>query len=68
MKTPNHLDPASMSAAERLAELAGLLATGFIRLNASESSPLSADGGERSVDYAASKSGHATGNSRSTTR
>ena len=68
MKTPNPLDPASMSTAERLAELAGLLATGLIRLNGNKSNNLSPDRGESSVDFASPKSGHATRNSRSTTR
>lgn len=64
----NPLDPARMSPAERLAELGRILAAGLTRMKADKSSPLSADTGESSVDYAAPKSGHATSNSRSTTR
>lgn len=64
----NSLDPARMSPAERLTKLGRILATGLIRMKAGKSSPLSADSGESSVDYAAPKSGHATANSRSTTR
>lgn len=68
MKTPNPLDPTNISPAERLAELAVLLAAGFIRLNASESRDLSADHGESYVDFTSPKSGHATRNSGGTTR
>lgn len=64
----NGLKPDRMTQAERLAELGRVLANGVIRMWAVKSSPLSADTGESSVDYAAPKSGHATRNSRSTTR
>lgn len=64
----NGLKPDQMTSAERLAELGRLLAAGLIRMKAGKSTPLSAHGGESSVDYAPPKSGHATRNSRSTTR
>ena len=64
----NSLPTSHMSDAERLAELGRILAAGFIRMKVSKSSPLSADSGESSVDYVPPKSGHATRNSRSTTR
>ena len=64
----NGLKPDRMTQAERLAELGRILAAGLIRMWAVKSSPLSADGGESSVDLAGPKSGHATRNSRSTTR
>ena len=47
---PNPLHPDRMSPAERRAELCRILAAGLIRLRAAKSSPLSADGGESSVD------------------
>jgi hypothetical protein len=68
MKSPNPLDPARMTPAERLAELGRLLAAGLIRLNANKSSELSADRGECSVDLEAHQSGHATRNSGGMTR
>jgi hypothetical protein len=55
----NALDPAQMSAAERLAELSELLAAGFIRLQARKSSQLSADRGESSLALPGHQSGHA---------
>jgi hypothetical protein len=63
MERPNPLDPARMTPAERLAELGRILAAGFIRMKARQSSPLSADRGESSVDLSRPKSGHATRNS-----
>ena len=63
----NGLKPDRMTQAERLAELGRIFAAGLIRMKAAKSSPLSANSGESSVDYAAPKSGHANGNSRSTT-
>jgi hypothetical protein len=53
-----------MTPAERLAELGRILATGLIRMKARQSSPLSADREESSVDLPAPKSGHATRNSQ----
>jgi hypothetical protein len=52
-----------MSPAERLAELGRILAAGFIRMKAQQSSPLSADRAETFVDLSGPKSGHATRNS-----
>ena len=68
MKQPNVLDPARMTPAERLAELGRILAAGLIRMKARQSSPLSADCGEGSVDLAHTKSGHATRDSGGMTR
>jgi hypothetical protein len=65
---PNALDPARLTPAERLAELGRILAAGLIRMRAKKSTPLSADGGESSVDLARTKSGHATRNSGGMTR
>lgn len=59
----NGLKPDRMTQAERLAELGRILAADFIRICAAKSSPLSADGGESSVDLCGPKSGHATRNS-----
>jgi hypothetical protein len=64
----NPLDPNRMSPAERLAELGRIFAAGLIRMKARQSSPLSADRGEGSVDLSGLKSGHATRNSGGTTR
>lgn len=55
----NPLDPGQLTAKERLAELAEILATGLIRLRARQSTPLSADCGESSLDCAAHRSSHA---------
>jgi hypothetical protein len=46
----NALDPDLMSPDERLAEVAGILAVGLIRLRARQSSQLSGDRGESSLD------------------
>jgi hypothetical protein len=48
-----------MSAAERLAEVAEILATGLMRLRARQSSQLSRQFGESSLDCVADRSGHA---------
>jgi hypothetical protein len=55
----NGIDPGRFSPAERLAEIAEILATGLIRLRARQSSHLSADCGESSLDCLAQQSGHA---------
>ena len=55
----NALNPAHMTAAERLDEVAEILATGLIRLRAPKSSPLSPASGESSLDCPAHQSGHA---------
>lgn len=47
----NPLKPELMTPEERLRELAALLACGLIRLQARQSSSLSADRGESSVDF-----------------
>ena len=44
------LHPGHITAAERLAEIAGILADGLMRLRARQSSPLSPDCGESSLD------------------
>lgn len=54
----NALRPDLMSADERLDEVAEILATGLSRLIARQSSRLSADAGESSLDCAADQSGH----------
>jgi len=48
-----------MSPAERLDEVAKILAAGLLRLKANKSSGLSANSGESSLDCAAHQSGHA---------
>jgi hypothetical protein len=64
----NALHPNRMTPAERLAELGRILAAGLIRMKARQSSPLSADQGESSVDLVRTKSGHAIRNSGGMTR
>jgi hypothetical protein len=56
---PNGIDPSRLCAAERLDELAEILATGLMRLKARKSSSLSAHGGESSLDYPSEQSSHA---------
>ena len=61
----NALDPDHISAAERLDEVADILADGLMRLRARKSSPLSADIRDSLLDCAGYQSGHAhalTGN------
>ena len=60
---PNSFPPNRMSPAERVAEIGRILAAGLIRMKARQSSPLSADRGESTVDLSGAKSGHATRNS-----
>ncbi len=55
----NGIDPGRLSASERLAELADILAAGLIRLKLRKSSHLSADLGESSLDCTAHQSSHA---------
>ena len=55
----NPLHPSHMTAAERLAEVAEILAAGLMRLKARKSSHLSAHCGESSLDCAGHQSGHA---------
>jgi len=54
---PNPLCPERMSADARVAELGRILAVGVIRLNATKSSSLPADGGDSFVDFCPRKSG-----------
>ena len=56
---PNSLHPDLMSSAERLAEIAEILAAGVVRLRARQSTPLLPDHGESSLDCAGDQSGHA---------
>jgi len=56
MSTP--FSPDLMSPAERLDEIAAILAAGFIRLKLRKSSGLSAGHGESSLDCVAHRSGH----------
>ena len=53
------LKPEQMTAAERLDEIAEILAAGLTRLIALQSSALPADFGESSLHCAAPQSGHA---------
>lgn len=55
----NALNPAHMTASERLDEIGSLLAAGLIRLHARKSSELSRDRGDCLLDCAAHQSGHA---------
>jgi hypothetical protein len=48
-----------LTAAERLNEVAEILAVGLMRLRARQSSPQSADFGDSSLDCPAHQSGHA---------
>jgi hypothetical protein len=48
-----------MTADERIAEIAEILAAGLMRLRARKSSPLSRDSGESSLDFSADRRGHA---------
>jgi hypothetical protein len=60
----NALDPRRLSAAERLDEIAEILATGLMRLRARKSSPLSRDPGESSLDFSADQRSHAPARER----
>ncbi|MEW5729608.1 MAG: hypothetical protein AB1918_17390 [Pseudomonadota bacterium] len=61
---PNALHPDRMTAAERLDEVAEILAAGLIRLKARKSRRLSADFGESRLDFMAPQSGHVPVNRR----
>ncbi len=61
---PNPLRPDRMTAADRLDEVAELLAAGLVRLRAPKSSELSADPGESSLHFSPDRSGHALRKSR----
>ena len=55
----NALKPDLMTAAERLDEVAEILAAGLMRVRARQSTPESAECGEGSLDCAGDQSGHA---------
>lgn len=55
----NGIDPGHLSAPERLAEIAEILAAGLMRLRARKSTPLSPHSGESSLDCPGHQSGHA---------
>jgi hypothetical protein len=55
----NALHPDLMESAERLDEIAEILAAGLMRLRSRKSSPFSGHTGESSLDCAAHPSGHA---------
>ncbi len=59
MQLPNPIDPERLSAAERLDEIAEILAAGLMRLRARKSTPLSAHPGESSLDCPAHQRSHA---------
>lgn len=63
---PNALAPALMSPAERRAELCSLLALGLVRLRLRQSSELSAQEENGSLDFTGDQSGHATALQRRT--
>jgi hypothetical protein len=55
----NAIHPDRMTADERLAEIAEILAGGLMRLRARKSSPLSREHGESFLDFSAHQHGHA---------
>jgi hypothetical protein len=57
MHPPNPTNPTHLTATERIAELAEILAAGLMRLQARKSSPLSHACGESSLDILADQSG-----------
>ena len=63
MMGSNPLHPSHMTAPERLAEIAEILAAGLMRLRARQSSHLSPDYGESLLDCPGNQSGHADPNS-----
>jgi hypothetical protein len=60
----NALHPDRMTAAERLDEIADILAVGLIRLKARKSRRLSADAGDSCLDCTPHQSGHVPVNRR----
>ncbi|PKP71726.1 MAG: hypothetical protein CVT82_01565 [Alphaproteobacteria bacterium HGW-Alphaproteobacteria-4] len=62
MKRPNPLPPDQMTAAERRAELCGLLALGLVRLMRRERSEPPEGAGEIRLHYPADRCRHATQN------
>jgi hypothetical protein len=59
MQLPNPIDPERLSAAERLDEIADILAAGLMRLRARKSTPLSTHSGESSLDCPGHQRSHA---------
>ena len=57
MKRPNPLSPEAMSPAERLDEIARILALGLVRLRLPKSSRPSADQRKSSLDFTPHRSG-----------
>jgi len=55
----NPLHPNHMTSAERIAELAEILARGLIRLRSRKSTPLSLDRGDSCLDFAPYQRSHA---------
>ena len=68
MSGSNALSPDRMTAAERLDEVAEILATGAMRLMARKPSRISADRGDRSVDFTAERSVYGVENKRRNSR
>lgn len=64
MPPTNALAPDRMTPAERLDEVAAILAAGLMRLRARQSSKKSGNRGESSLDFTPSQRGHATVNRR----
>jgi hypothetical protein len=60
----NALHPDRMTSAERLDEIADILAVGLIRLKARKSRRLSADARDSCLDYTPHQSGHVPVNRR----
>jgi hypothetical protein len=56
---PNPIPPTLLSASDRLAEIADILAAGLMRLRARKSSGLSDHRRESSLDYSPDQRGHA---------
>jgi hypothetical protein len=55
----NALNPELMTPAERLAQIARILAVALVRLHGRKSSETVGSGGESFVDFSPAKSGHA---------
>jgi hypothetical protein len=56
---PNSIHPDRLTPAERITEIAEILAMGLMRLRARKSSPLSREHGESSLDFSPDQRGHA---------
>ena len=68
MSGPIALSPDRMTAAERLDEVAAILAAGAVRLIDRKSRSLSADGGDSSVDFTAHQSMYGEATNRRVSR